>query len=67
VGAVNSPYIAAAHGQALECSGDVIEVFLTKVIAVDLGGRVESPYFVGVATIVVAETYSDEIERTRNL
>src|SRR4029077_10074575 len=62
--AVNPPHIAATHGQAAECSGCLLELLSTKVIAEDLGGRVESPYFVGVAIIGVAWTYSDEIENT---
>ncbi len=44
----------------------LIEVLPAKVVTEDLGTRVESPYFVGVATIVVARTHLDDIKSTRN-
>jgi len=48
-------------------SGLLLETVPAKVVTIDLGTSVESPYFIRVTTILVARTHLDEIKNTRNL
>ncbi len=61
------PYFSAAHMYVAKESGLLHETVPAKVVTIDLGTSVESPYFIRVTTILVARTHLDEIKSTRNL